>query len=125
MPYHVRITTKASKSSRSQDELALDLTEEQLNERFLKPYRRGLPITTRGKTIPLEEIERLHINYTEEPSSVLIPRIRERLRARDASSGVVVLGGPGPDWYVTSEGKDLTDELIMVPPGSETTTEEP
>lgn len=123
MPYHVRITTRSSKSSGPEDELALDLTEDELDERFIKPYRRGLPITTRGKTIPLGDIERLHVNYTDEPSNVLIPRIRERLRAQDARSGVVFLGGPGADWYVTSEGKDLTDEIITGPPGTETANE--
>jgi predicted nucleotide-binding protein len=122
MPFHVRITTRSSKSD---DELALDLSREQLEDRFLKPYRRGFPIVTGGKTIPLDDIERLRINYTEEPSSELIPRIQARLKAQRDRSGVLVFGGPGPSWYVTTEGTNVTDDLITGPPGSETTNEEP
>lgn len=122
MPFHVRISTG---SSRGHDELALDLSEEQLDDRFLTPYRRGLPITTRGKTIPLEDVERIHINFTDESSDVLIPRIRARLQAESARSAIVSLGGPGPAWYVTTEGRDLTDELITGPPGSEGLGQDP
>jgi predicted nucleotide-binding protein len=121
MPFHVRIS---SRSSRSKDEVVLDLSREQLEDRILKPYRRGLPIVTGGKTIPLEDIERLRISYTDEPASELIPRIKARLQAQRDRSGVVVLGGPGPSWYVPNEGTNLTDELITGPPGGESASEE-
>ena len=119
MYYHVRITPRSRRRS-GDDELALDLTEDQLEERFLDPYRRGLPITTGGRTFALSDIERIHINRTEQSSAELIPRIRAEQQARTASSGVVVLGGPGYSWYVTTEGENVTDQLITGPPGSVT-----
>ena len=54
MFYHVRIT---SKSNRSQSEVKLDLSEDQLRDRFLSPYESGEPIVVRGKTIPADDIK--------------------------------------------------------------------
>ena len=51
--YHVRITPK---SDRSHDEVRLDLTPEELEGRFLTPYRRGQPIAIAGKTISADDI---------------------------------------------------------------------
>lgn len=56
MYYHVRITQK---SNSAHDETKLDLTEEQLRERFLQPYELGQPILINGKTIPSNDIERV------------------------------------------------------------------
>jgi predicted nucleotide-binding protein len=121
--YHVRITPRARRRS-SEDELALDLTEEELKERFLEPYRRGLPITTGGRTFALGDIERIHLNRTKESSEQLIPRIRAEQQTAAANSGVVVLGGPSYRWYVTTKGEDVTDGLIKGPPGSAATSDE-
>ena len=117
MYYHVRITPRTRRRT-ADDELALDLSEDEVEDRFLGPYRRGLPITTSGRTFALSDIERIRINRTEESSSVLIPRIRAEQQAEARSSGVAVIGGPTYSWYVTTKGDNVTDELITGPPGS-------
>jgi hypothetical protein len=66
MPYHVRVT---SKSDRNRPETRLDLTMDQLEERFLRPYRDGRPIVIGGKTIPPEDIERIQISQTTHPTN--------------------------------------------------------
>jgi predicted nucleotide-binding protein len=109
MPYHVRITPR---SDRSEDEVKLDLTKEQLEERFLRPYREGRPITIGGKTIAPDDIERIHINYTDENSEQLLPTIR----AERARSGIIAM--ISDEWYVTDRGRDVTDDLITGPPGT-------
>lgn len=109
MPFHVRITQKSDKTH---DEVKLDLTNEHLGERILTPYREGRPIVIGGKTIPPDNIDKIHINVTEETSDELIPKIKEKRR----KSNVIV--SISDEWYVTQEGKDVTDEYITGPPGS-------
>lgn len=109
MPFHVRITPK---SDRTNDEIKLDMTKEQLEERILAPYREGRPIVIGGKTIPPDDIEKIHLNETEETSDELIPKIREERR----KSNVIVM--ISDEWYVTSKGKDVTDDYITGPPGT-------
>jgi len=109
MPYHVRITLR---SDRSRDEVKLDLTEEQLRERFLRPYRAGDPIVISGRTIHCDDIERIRVSYTEENSEQLIPIIRaERKKQSHAAVGI------SDEWYVTKRGIDVTDDFITGPPG--------
>ncbi len=109
MPYHVRITPR---SDRSHDEVKLDLTKEQLEERFLNPYVEGRPIVIGGKTIPPDDIERIRINYTDETSEQLLPIVRKE----QAASSVIAL--ISDEWYVADRGADVTDEFIKGPPGA-------
>jgi len=107
--YHVRITTK---SNRWGDEIKLDLSKEQLTERFLIPYENGTVITANGKSIEPKDIGRIKINRTDVDSSRLLPQIR----AERSSSGCTV-PGISNEWYVTDKGVDMTDEFILGPPG--------
>ena len=109
MPYHVRIT---SKSDPSYDEVKLDLTEQELKERFLTPYREGRSIVIGGKTIPPDDIVRVRISHTDKTSEQLLPAVRAE---RAASS---VIAPISDEWYVAKRGRDVTDELITGPPGS-------
>ncbi len=107
--YHVRITRK---SNRSEDEIRLDLSRPELEERFLVPYRDGSAITVQGSTVDPDDIDRIKISVTEEDSDYWLPIVR---RER-AASGVVAIG-ISDEWYVTGKGQDVTDELIVRPPG--------
>jgi predicted nucleotide-binding protein len=110
MPYHVRVSTK---SQRSHDEVRLDLTPEELEERFLRPYRQGRPIVIGGRTVPIEDLAKLRINETQESSAALLPIIEAERRA-----SAIVTFIPN-DWYIADHGREVTDELITAPPGSE------
>ena len=112
MPYHVRITPR---SDRSHDEVRLDLTKEQLEERFLAPYREGRPIVIRGRTIPSNDIERICITQTDESSEQLLPLIRAERRA---SSVITMIS---EEWDVADHGTDVTDMFITGPPGTSVT----
>jgi predicted nucleotide-binding protein len=109
MPYHVAITPKSDKSH---EEIRLDLSESELRERFLDPYREGRPIIIGGKTITPDDIERITIHFTEETSEQLLPRVR----AEQAASGVI--SAISDDWYVAHRGEDVTDRMITTPPGT-------
>ena len=107
--YHIRITTK---SDRWGDEIKLDLSKEQLIERYLKPYENGTIIIVNGKTVEPDDIERIKINRTDADSSRLLPQIR----AERSSSGFTI-PGISDEWFVTDKGADMTDEFILGPPG--------
>lgn len=108
MPFHVRLTPK---SSRTRDEVKLDLDAEELKRRFLQPYAEGRPIVVGGRTVPSDDIGRLRISYTDDTAAQLLPRIRAK---RAASGGIAPISD---DWYVAAEGRDVTDEYIDGPPG--------
>ena len=112
--YHVRISQS---KSRRDDEVKLDLADDELEQRFLFPYRRGHPITVGGTTIMPDDIERIRINKTDQSSEYWLPIVkRERL-----VSGVVTL--TSDEWYVAHQGEDVTDLFIMGPPGHESATD--
>jgi hypothetical protein len=102
MPLHFRIT---SKSNPSESQLRFDLTEEQLQQRFLSAYREGRPIVVGGKTIPPADINRIQIIETDHSSD----RFAE---------WAPVLARNSDDWFVNERGKDVTDNFIDGPPGN-------
>lgn len=112
--YHVRITLK---SKIGYDELKLDLDKETLYDRFIIPYELGNNIMMNGKQINLLDIDRFKINRTNESSSQLIPKIRAKIAGK--GFGIPI----SDEWYVTKEGEDLTDKLVLGPPGYKKDTE--
>src|SRR5665811_394290 len=88
--YHVRITTK---SNRWSDEIKLDLSKEQLTERFLSPYESGDIITVNGKQIKPDDITRFKISKTSENSARLLPQIIAEKRANSR-----VISGNSDQW---------------------------
>lgn len=109
MPFHVRINPK---SNPSLDEVKLDLTAEQLEQRFLDPYREGKPIVIGGKTIPPDDINRIQISFTPQPSDALLPIVRHE---REQSNVITFISD---QWYVAERGQDVTDDYITGPPGA-------
>ncbi|MFD2422166.1 hypothetical protein [Amycolatopsis pigmentata] len=108
--YHVRLSTR---SDPSRDIVQLDLTGQQLEVRFLKPYREGKPIVARGKTVPINDLVQLRINRTDQSSE----HLRSIVQAERRASTVVTFI---PDeWYIAEKGEEVTDEFIVEPPGSE------
>lgn len=107
--FHVRLSVAGETS----DETKIDLTEEQLEQQFLAPYREGRPITVNGRVIELANLERIRISTSEHSARDFIPQLQEE----DRSSSVVVFGGPSYSWRAADRAKDVTDRLISGPPG--------
>ena len=95
-------------------EASLDLSLEELESRFLAPHRKGRPITLNGKTIPIDNLDRILITVTEQNAEQLHTIIKQRL-----SRSRVRPAWPVTDNIIAAEGKDVTDEFITGPPGSE------
>ncbi len=74
--YHVTITTKFHPTNL---ETKFDLDFDQLEIRFLGPYRKGRSVTIEGKSISADDIERIRIYETEQESAYYLPIVeRER-----------------------------------------------
>ena len=108
MYYHVRVTQA---SDRMSDEVRLDIAHDELERRFLQPYRQGQPIAIAGKSIPTDDIERIRISRTEQRAD----HYRRQAAARRAEGGWIL----SEDWCVADLATDVTDEFITGPPGIE------
>lgn len=90
----------------------LDMDLQTLESRVLSLYRNGNAITLSGTTVRPEDIDRIWISRTDQPSSNIIALNREK----DRTSGIYI---PTDErWGVVSSGYDVTDEYITGPPGS-------
>ena len=114
--FHVRI---GRKSDPEEETMAQDLDEAQVMSRFVEPYRQGRPIVAAGKAIPIDDIQFIWISTSE----VELAQLKAEVRAgesRLASMGVIPsLSGPSYSWLAAGKGKDVTDDYITDPPGSE------
>jgi predicted nucleotide-binding protein len=115
--WHVRI--QARNVQPGSEILAVDKTRDWIEERILKPRRRGAPVAIQGRNLPWEDIQYVWIGVSEVPTSDLIPQVKAERERRRQYSGVVVLGGTSDRWGAVARTKDMTDELIDGPVGSE------
>ena len=110
--FHVCITHQLQKSKRG--EVKLDLSREELLRRVVEPYDKGQPITINGKTMQVDSIERVKITTTDQDSTYFRSIVQQNLRARGfATSGAI------KSHIANNVGKDVTDEFITGPSGSE------
>lgn len=63
--YHVRITPKVPVPSSRRRESEYDLSFEDIERRFLTPYRRAKPIVVNGRTLTANDVVRIEIFETE------------------------------------------------------------
>jgi hypothetical protein len=101
-----------------------DLSESELNARFVKPYARGADLVSGNHIYRLQSIRRVHVVKTEKPDreerDALHDRsIRETEDLNRSSSGLVFLSlGRGSDPEdILEVGADVTAEFITGPPG--------
>ena len=92
--YHVQITPKESKPPHRRYEWDYDLTSEQLEQRFLAPYRRANRIVIRGRIISIDDLYRIRVYETHEKIEHLTNKQAVKM-------------------------EDVTNEFIIGPPGYE------
>jgi len=114
--YHVRISTK---SNPSHDEVRLDLSLEQLTNRFLTPYNHGKPITIGGKTVPIDDLDKIVITTTDSNSEQIRPIVDAENRASPVITSIPI------EWEIADHGNDVTDDLITGPPGNSSIPQAP
>jgi hypothetical protein len=101
MPFHVLITTNKQPFY----EPKFDLTEEEVNDRIVGPYRDSRPIVVSGRTLLPGQVERIQIVRTELPSS------------KFTSTWTVTFAEKGAlDWYHDEpDSEDVTETFINTP----------
>ncbi|MFG3684378.1 TIR domain-containing protein [Micromonospora chalcea] len=107
--YHVRLTERG----RQTDEVKLNLTESGLETQILKQYREGSPVTLNGRTIPVQDIERIRISKGDAPAGALIASIE----AEDRNFPLTATDRPSKEWRAAARANDVTDQYITGPPG--------
>ena len=113
--YHIRITPKSNPSN---VEAELDLSKEMLEERFIRRYKRGLPIVIDGRTVTPDNIGRMQVSKSEEDSSMLNDALR-RQNVRQNVSMPIDYRGRVSSVILASMGEDLTTRYITAPPGGD------
>lgn len=108
MVYHVTITTK---STLMDPVVKVNLSEDQVRERVVKPWEQGRGIFLAGRPIAPGDIDELTIHRTEQRASAYAAQVLEQ-RRQDASLPV------SDDWYVAQMGDDVTDDFITGPAGA-------
>ena len=96
--FHIQITLKEAKPPHKRREWDCDLSAEELERRYIAPYRQGRAIVIDGRVIALDEIHRPRVYWTE----------------RDIRNFAAI------PWGMM---KDATDELMTGPPGWELETQ--
>lgn len=89
--------------------------------RFVDPYELGQPIVLNGQTYPIENVNRISIYKSEEPSSILVDQARirhEQRQARDAASGIFAIYIPNYLYSAIVKLENITDQFITMAKGS-------
>ncbi len=98
--YHVRFHIRNS----TPVEVRFDLRRPDLERRILEPYREMRTIVISGRTILVQELERVEVYESAKPSSEFVPFIAELAKH------------PRDDWFSGDTGiKNVTDEFIQSP----------
>lgn len=125
MYYHIILEHKnSSKKDKIEHEIKTDLTDtREVVSKFVDPYELGHPILLNGRIYPIEDISRISIYKSEEPSSILVDQARirhEQKQARNAASGVFAVYIPNHLYSAIVKLENITDQFITMAKGSRT-----
>ncbi|MGG5738605.1 TIR domain-containing protein [Bacillus cereus group sp. IBL03679] len=109
--YHMRLRLKSGAY-----EAKYKLLESELENRYLSDYRKGNGFTFNGRTINPQDIEQIIINTSTERE--FQEQVYE-VRREEQNSPFVFIGGYPTEWEAADRTKDITDEIILGPPGYE------
>lgn len=109
MFYHVRVNLKSAKKC----ENATDISKEKLISRFIEPYELGESFLINGRTVTVNDLERIQIYASERTIESFIPAIR----AEQQNSSFVMIGGPSYSHTAMNRADKVTDDFISGPPG--------
>lgn len=110
MFYHIRVYLK----SRVKEERYNMLIEE-LETRYLSNYRNRKDFILNGRLIRIEDIEKIQIN--ESVDEWELDRIAREIELEDSRSHIGVIGGPSLKSRAADCLPDVSDRLLLGPPG--------
>lgn len=120
--YHVLVTT--SDKPESFRCILFDLSDDDLKQNFLRPYKRAKSILCGDEVIESRAIKRLKIVRTAASSATELKQLQEKsvreIQEFNRSSESVVLISPGRGHNIediTDVGEDVTARYVLAPPG--------
>lgn len=109
MNYHVKFSLRLGGESK------IDMTEPELQERFVLPYLNGADIMINGKTLKNSEITRVKIVRTPEPIKAQVEAL-ELVESRKPRTMANVLATPVRHRVIDEIKDDVTDDFLSKPP---------
>ena len=115
MPYyHVRIVHHDPSRKGQKDAYELDLSEEELMERIVRPYLAGQTFMCGGQPIDAFFIDLIKVSESDESSSKLIPKLRRERASESFRTGMIA---PVSDNYLVLEkSRNVTRKFVTRPP---------
>lgn len=110
MYFHIKLL-----KSEEDGEIKVNITEEELIERYVEPYLTGDTIVINGTTIDPKNIYRVKITESKDSLDTIIQQIRNEDRL-DRSPYVFFRGSA--QWRAMDKFADVTENYINKPPGS-------
>lgn len=122
MYYHVIVELGSNfhKNAWDKVEIKSDIVNlQEVINKYAEPYQIGNPILMNGRTIPIENIERLRIFCSDESGIILKERQCHERQARDRASNVTIIGFYTNDLEsAILKQKEITDDLITCAKGT-------
>ncbi|HET9897617.1 MAG TPA: hypothetical protein VFQ44_22025 [Streptosporangiaceae bacterium] len=110
--FHVRVSRR---SNPQKDIVRLDISEDELKSRFLVPRKEGRPVVVGGTVIPIDDLAKLSISRSEQPTGDLLSQ--PAIRAKIVESRTFATP---EDWLIADLCDDVTDEFIVEESGKVT-----
>lgn len=112
MKYHIKLLSRIDDG-----EYKINLSEEELIARYVEPYIYGETIVINGTTVDPLNLWRIKIFESEDNIDQLIAEIENRDQL-DRNPYKFLKGAPA--WRAIDQQREVTDNFIKVPPGSQT-----
>ena len=103
----------------------MDLSERELQSRFVKPYKRGIDLVSENSLYPVRRLRKVHVIQTENVSAQELAEVQRKSREdidnlnRGSSHAVFLLPGYGYDPEdIVHAGADITQTVLTGPPGT-------
>lgn len=120
--FHIFVST--NHNSDSFIEISIDLSQEELLAKFVKPYKEGNDLVLKNKVLRLSNINTIHIVKTarnnEDTRQEINRRDLERIDKMNREPGNFVLISAGRGYEtldILDGGEDVTADFIKGPPG--------
>jgi len=120
--YHVYIYHYDTIKSGTDEAYELDLSEEELMEQIVEPFRAGKFFMCGGQQINPFYVELIRISETDKRSSELISKLRAKEIEESEKTGIS--GGVPDNYLVIEKGRDVTRKFVSTPPKREVSEKE-
>jgi len=107
MYYHIKLLTRPGSG-----ELRLNLTEDELVNRYVQPYLAGETIVINGTTLDPHKLSRVIIKSSDNSLDNIVKKFEKE------NENEPLLYRSNPKWLAFDTAKDVTEQFIIKPPGS-------